>query len=207
MVISSRSKAKIYHRNWCPYAEKIGKEYRKEVSEQKLKKKGYKECTWCGGLHGIYLALKRSPSSYGVTTRNVQFFWDRKYKGLCIETGTGFWKVLVSWTTGKYALHHLNRSEYNRLRTVRQRIKGIYHRQDDVKQTDSICSILNYVVEHDKAKRIIEKDYRKLPKKTPRQKYYYKQVERKMRREERKRVDDLFEQIQNERKKGRDNNG
>ena len=199
MIISSRSKAKLYHRNWCPYAMKIDKKYRREVSESKLRSKGYTECSWCGGLHGIYLGLKWEPKDFGMENRGAEFFWDRKFKGLCIQTSGGFWKILTSWSTGKYSLYHLNHGEYDRLKTVKQRITGSYHRQHDVKQTENINTILHYIVDHDKAKKIMDEDYRKLPKKTPKQRKYFRQAKQRQRRKENRRVDALFKQIQNER--------
>ena len=75
-----------------------------------------------------------------------------------------------------------------------------YHRQTDVKPTNSLHQLINYITEHDKAKLIIMDDYRKLPKTTARQRKYYRQAERKVKSRERKmariRIENLFRQIE-----------
>ena len=74
------------------------------------------------------------------------------------------------------------------------------HRQRDMKSTASFEKILNYVIAHDKAKVIIQNDYRKLPQSTKKQKKYYEIAKRKEQRREirrvRKRIDELFSMIE-----------
>lgn len=198
MIISNRSRHKVYHRESCPYGNRIDKKYRRYVSEQEAKDRGYEECSWCGGLHGAYLNLRGNSNYYIRTKQPMRFYWDSEFKGLCVETKVGFWKILKSWNTGKYALYHLNRTVFESKKTAKERMNGRHHRQGDVDQTDSIPGLLHYISEHDKAKRIMqEKDYRSLPQKTKQQKKYYNQAKKKARREQHRRIDQLFEQIQN----------
>ena len=85
---------------------------------------------------------------------------------------------------------------------MEQATHGAYHRQTDVKPEESMQKLINYIVAHDKAKRIIREDYRNLPKSTSRQRKYYRQAQNKIRRrntrQARQRMDELFRNIENE---------
>lgn len=202
MVVSIRSRHKVYHREDCIYGKRIDTKYKRFISEENAKNLGYEECSWCGGLHRAYLNLKENPNYYVKTKKPMKFYWDSKFKGLCVETNVGFWKILKSWNTNKFALYHLNRTVFESKKTVKERMDGRHHRQMDVEQTDSIQMILHYISEHDKAKQIMkEHDYRALPQKTKQQRKYYNKAKKKARREENRRIDRLFEQIQNGRSK------
>lgn len=117
---------------------------------------------------------------------------------LYVRTGIGCWKIFYKEPIGRYVLFH--RNEYDKSISLEQAASGIYHRQTDVKPTSSLHRLINYIVEHDKAKLIIMDDYRKLPKATARQRKYYRQAERKVKNRERRmariRLDDLFRQIE-----------
>ena len=60
--------------------------------------------------------------------------------------------------------------------------------------------LMRYIADHDRAKRIIRDDYRKLPQYTKRQRKYYRQAERRVRmaeqRQSRQRMEDLFREIE-----------
>lgn len=75
-------------------------------------------------------------------------------------------------------------------------IRGEFHRQKDVKQTDSLVKLVEYIDAHDKAKVVIQDDYHNLPRRTKKQKKYYKQAERKVKREAVKRMDTLFAMLE-----------
>ena len=55
---------------------------------------------------------------------------------------------------------------------------SVFHCQRDVLETDSVLSLVNYVIKHDKAKKIMQEDYRNLPRRTKKQKRYYEQAKR-----------------------------
>lgn len=55
---------------------------------------------------------------------------------------------------------------------------------------------MNYIVAHDRAKLTIADDYRKLPKRTNRQKKYYQLAERKDARKKMRRLDSIFAAIE-----------
>ena len=79
-------------------------------------------------------------------------------------------------------------------------MKRNFHRQVDVDTTTRINKIIKYIADHDKAKKIIEENWRKLPKQTKKQKDYYKQARKRERRKSIRRVDDIFKQLEEERK-------
>ena len=83
---------------------------------------------------------------------------------------------------------------------LEQAIQGDYHRQGDVEPAESLLKLIRYIADHDKAILIIRDDYRKLPQSTKRQKKYYRQAERRVKRLEqrqsRQRMEDLFREIE-----------
>ena len=64
-----------------------------------------------------------------------------------------------------------------------------------MKQTDSLVKLVEYIDAHDKAKVVIQDDYHNLPRRTKKKKYY-KQAERKVKREAVKRMDTLFAMLE-----------
>lgn len=83
-------------------------------------------------------------------------------------------------------------------------INGEFHRQIDVKATESLEKIVDYIAAHDRARVTIMNDYRKLPRSTKKQKRYYEAAKHKDKRKAARRVDDIFaalEQSQIELKK------
>lgn len=71
-------------------------------------------------------------------------------------------------------------------------INGEFHRQMDVKPTESMEKIVDYIVAHERAKVTIMNDYRKLPRSTKKQKRYYKAAKRKDRQNAARRVENIF---------------
>lgn len=200
MVISRSSKKKVYHQEYCPYAKRIDKKYRRYITEQKAKSKGYSECAWCGGLHGKYLLANVEPEMYGERQRKaVKLSYDTKQKALCFRTKIAFWKLVKSWNTDNYLLFHLNGESFDPSYSNQKLMSGQFHRQTDVagfSNLDKIHDLVSYIYEHDKAKRIMEGDWRRLPKKTKQQKKYYEQAKRKDRHKKLKRVDELFKELE-----------
>lgn len=200
MIVSRNSKKKIYHYDYCPYAKRIDRKYRREISERKAKSKGYTECQWCGGLHGVYLQSTMIEDMYGERQRKaVKIGYDTKEKALYFRTNIAFWKLVKSWNTNNLLLFHLNEESFDPNFTNRKLLNGKFHRQTDVPgfdNFDKIRGIVNYIYEHDKAKRIMTDDWKKLPKKTKQQRKYYEQARRKDRHRKLKRIDELFKEIE-----------
>ena len=51
------------------------------------------------------------------------------------------------------------------------------------------------MIKHDEAKKIMQEDYRNLPRRTKKQKRYYEQAKRKDRRAQIQRLDQLFDSL------------
>lgn len=71
----------------------------------------------------------------------------------------------------------------------------VYHRQADVPADDSLLKLVHYIEEHDRAKRIIIEDYRRLPQRTKKQRKFYKKAEQRDRRMQIRRVDMLLDSL------------
>ena len=96
----------------------------------------------------------------------------------------------LSEKTGKFLLFHKNYiEEGNKLENVE---KGA----GDKLFSENILGYLQYIREHDKARKIEMKDYRMLPRETAQQKKYYASARARERRRQTKRVFQLFDLIE-----------
>lgn len=199
VTISKNSKLKIYHARDCMYAKRIDQKYKRIWPKEKALSKGYKPCSWCGGIHGTYLFLRDYPKANVRELQDLKLSYDRDAKSICFRTDIGFWKVREKWGEG-YKLFHLNRNCFDPKVSDHELMKRNFHRQVDVDTTTRINKIIKYIADHDKAKKIMEENWRNLPKQTKKQKDYYKQARKRERRKSIRRVDDIFKQLEEERK-------
>lgn len=196
MVISNHSKDMIYHKEDCPYVKRMSKKYKRHVSEERAKAQGYHECSYCGGIHGTYINMRNDPTLYGREREDISISYDRIDRGICLRTSNGFWKVLIRGPVEAYKLWHLNHGHFDASLSDKILMRRDFHRQADVKETVHMGKIIQYISRHDRAKRIIDDDWKKLPKSTPKQKKYYKQAKNRARRKQCKRVDELFKLLE-----------
>lgn len=198
MIISINSRQKIYHEEYCPYVNRIRR--KTFITKKEAQKRGYSECSCCGGLRGEYLRMKLKPDILGKAKGGIALSWDKNYHGLCLRTDVGFWKVLRSDYDGRYKLYHLNQDYFDPIQSDKVLMKQRFHRQQDVPKTRSMKKIVHYVFEHDRAKKVMEQNYRNLPKSTKQQRKYYGQAKNRERRKQLKVVDNLFKQLEEERR-------
>lgn len=196
MVISKKSKDMIYHEESCPYVKRMTKKYRRYISEENAKERGYHACSYCGGIHGLYLKLRDDPAYCGRSKEGLLISYDRVDRGICFRTSYGFWKVIIRGPVETYKLWHLNRGHFDAELPDKILMRRRFHRQSDVKETTNIGRIMQYISDHDKAKKIIENDWKKLPKSTPKQKKYYRQAQKRARQREHQRIDELFKKLE-----------
>lgn len=192
LVVASRKcdkKNKIYHRFGCIYASRIKQDNRKEMSVEAAERKYYHPCKYCAGLCGDVNVHKNAIATWS-RKRNLQFHYHKRSDTLYIQTEVGFWKVFQRKECGDYLLYH--RNTYSPEMRFNVAICGDFHRQYDVKPTESMEKIVEYITAHDRAKVIIMDDYRKLPKSTKRQKKYYKAAERRDKKQAIRRLDSIF---------------
>lgn len=186
---NSDKKHRIYHRCGCMYATRIKPAYRLEMNMEKAERKHYQPCKYCSGFRGDVKVHKKAFKTWS-RKKNMQFTYREDTDTLYIQTEIGFWKLFMKEELGKYVLYH--RNSYSAGMSINEAIHGDFHRQSDVKATESMEKIVDYIVAHDRAKVIMMDDYRKLPKSTKRQKQYYRAAERKDRRNSMKRLDLIF---------------
>lgn len=196
MVISKKSKDMIYHEEDCPYVKRMAKKYRRYISEETAKERGYHACSYCGGIHGLYLKLRDDPAYCSRSKEGLRISYDRVDRGICFRTSYGFWKVIIRGPVETYKLWHLNRGHFDTELPDKILMRREFHRQSDVKETTNIGRIMQYISDHDKAKKIIENDWKKLPKSTPKQKKYYRQAQKRARQREHQRIDELFKKLE-----------
>lgn len=189
MVYSKKSSQLIYHEDDCPYAKRIIGKYRRQKSEKRLRELGYRQCSYCGGLHGFFL-------KYVPEQNDPIASYDRKDKALCFRTDVGFWKVLEQGEHPTYRLWHLNKRDFDPNIESKFLMRRGFHRQADVQSTTHMGKIIQYIREHDRAKKIMNDDWRKLPKATSKQRKYYKQAKKRARRNENRRIDELFKKLE-----------
>lgn len=198
LVVASRKIAeskRIYHRCGCIYAKRIKLDNRVEMSATQADRKGYYECKYCAGLRGDVRVHKNAFVTWN-KKHHMGFIYREESDTLYFKTDVGFWKVYLKQELGKYLLYH--RNTYTTDIEIEDAIHGSFHRQVDMKATESMEKLVNYVVAHDKAKEIIADDYRKLPQNTHRQRKYYRAAKRKAYRQSMKSLNDAFAALEKE---------
>lgn len=196
LVVASRKSDKnhrIYHRCGCVYAWRIKADNRKEMSIEKAERKHYQPCMYCSGFRGDVKVHKKAFETWS-RKKNMKFIYHDDTDTLYIQTEIGFWKLFMKEELGEYLLYHRNTysvgMDFNEARC------GDFHRQSDVKPTESMEKIVDYIIAHDRAKITIMDDYRKLPRSTKRQKQYYKAAERRERKNAMRRLDSIFSSLE-----------
>lgn len=187
---------KIYHESFCPYLKHSKATVR--MDEEYAIRKGYRGCKFCTGIKGI--AYKYRLKSYG---GNNTVAITEPEEAICFRTNCGFWKVI--WRDKRlWILFHMNNHGYKSFNPnfpTKMLINGRFHRQQDVQPSESLKPIIRYINEHDKNLKVMEDDYRKLPKNTKSQKKNYKRAKKRKRRMEIQKVDRLFKQLEKERRR------
>lgn len=192
VLLSTGRNCSTYHISGCPYAKRISPAKLLVVKKRSAIKHKYHSCKYCSGLQGFvrvnYKELNRKKNA-----ENLECTYSKTTDTMYLRTKAGFWKIYEKENAG-YLLYHLN--VFHDELSTEFMMNGYYHRQTDVAATDSIAKLISYVEAHDRAKQIIAIDYRKLPRRTEKQKQYYKAAERKDRRKQMARLDQLFDMLE-----------
>lgn len=186
-------KKRVFHRCGCMYAKRIRPENRVVKSSTQISKRKYRQCKYCAGLQGDVNIHKKAFATWS-EKNNMSFIYCKRTNTLYVQTEIGFWKVFLKEDIGKYLLYHRNR--FSSGMGIKEAVRGEFHRQNDMKATESLEKLVEYIVAHDRAKIIIMDDYRKLPRHSQKQKKYYKAAERKDRAKQMRRLDMLFAMIE-----------
>ncbi len=110
---------------------------------------------------------------------------------LYVITDMAAWKISYVNRYNQFRLFHCPFGEKNL--SMEEAKRARYHVQVDVPRNKSPYKHIQYLVEHDKAKKIAQVDYRKLPHQTKKQKKYYRQAEKRAKRNSINRVLALLE--------------
>ena len=194
VIISTASKSKVWHRPRCPHSRQILPDNRLSLPKHEAKAAGYRPCRCCATLNGSIRAAGATLESHA---RRLHMELTLDGKTLHARTAEGFWKIF--WVPDADGLMLLHRNRFDPALPTEKLTRGSFHRQSDVRITDSLVSILEYIEAHDRAQPILRDDYHKLPRRTRQEKRYYEAAERRSRRNEVRRVFSLFDQIEKER--------
>ncbi len=190
VIVSDASRKMVYHRGGCIYAARIKSAHRMTLKMNDAVRHGYHECSCCSGMKGAVRVSRKALNQVGQDIA-FEYLYDDKSDTLFIRTEFGFWKIYQK--ESGFVLYHCSR--YDRTKTFEALMHDVFHRQSDVPAYESLLKHVNYIVEHDRAKRIILEDYKKLPQRTKKQKKYYKKAEQRARRLQIMRVDMLLDSL------------
>ena len=172
VTLSTTSRSKVFHLPGCPYDNRIRFENREDMNRWEAAHMGYRPCKYCSTMRGYHHI--RKPFMKQMTKQHeTQFTLAKDTDTLYIRTDAGFWKMYTK-VDMQYRLYHLN--TFDASLSTEQMMRGKYHQQKDVKFSTSPNSIIHYIIKHDEAKKIIEDDYRKLPRSTRKEKKYYEKA-------------------------------
>ena len=192
-VVSTDKSCRVYHKKGCPYAEKINPKKRITVDIDRRENRKYRACKYCGGTEGWVKVFGKRPERKGKERRIKRCWYDKHSGYIFLKTNVGFWKAYWRMRDQKWLLFHLNYYDKTLSDKILQTRK--FHRQRDVRPCVEFDSLVDYIVDHDRNKEIAEKDYRKLPQKTKKQKKIFKYYKKKKRRDYNRHMEQLFESI------------
>lgn len=178
--------AKVYHRPGCRYIRAIKINNRaatrslEEIIDAKIL--GYRPCKCCNTIGHLYKQSKPEIDKY----RNKGMTIEVKKDEIIVQTTVGWWKLVYDYDTENVKLFHGDCGSNRH-----------YHRQRDVKRTDSIVQLLTYIFEHDRFKEAQEKGEKLKTFTSGRARVI---AERRYRGEQRRRIDSLFASIEQEHK-------
>lgn len=192
---------RVYHKMNCMYARRIKIDNRIKMSISQAENRQFCECKYCAGLKGD-VRTQAKQIQFWENKHNIKFIYQDNCDTLYIQTEIGFWKVYTNEENGKYLLYHCN--VYNKDTSFVEASHGDFHRQSDMKATESLEKLIEYIVAHDKAKVIMMDDYHKLPRHSKKQKKYYKQAERRAKVQATRRLDSIFAMLEKQNPKLRE---
>ncbi len=198
MVIGSSATSKeklIYHKPNCIYAKRIKTQNHISMSKERAEQQHYCACKYCSGLIGEVRTKKQKIDTWE-NKYKLKIIYQKNTDTLYVKTGIGFWKIFLKPGMDEFVLYH--RNEFCEEMGFEEAVHGAFHKQKDVKGANEIDQLISYIIEHDRAKVTIMDDYRKLPKRTRKQKIYYRQAERRERKKAYQRLDSLFALIENQ---------
>lgn len=191
-TISIASPDKIYHRRSCSYAARIKGMNKLIIPKREAAQMGYRPCKCC---HSVKRNLKKELDALKNFAKRNDMELHFMQSALYAKTKIGLWKIYYSEKNQKYILFHANCGYANL--AIKEADTARYHRQIDVKHSDTAMEYMKYIYKHDRYRMQVQaaggnEMMVKVEKK------YAVQRERRMKRQARRRVDALFAKIESE---------
>lgn len=192
VIVNKKISSRFYHREDCLFVQQIPPEDRLQLPEKEAVRMGY--CP-CGCLKTDFSVSSYQEIPELPELRGLSYDIDKPNNTIYVRTSCGFWKMHRNkdclWT-----LYH--RDEFDSSLTLEELKQGHFHPQTDTEKQQNPGVHAKYIRKHDIAKKIIAENYRELPKKTKRQRQYYKSAKRKSQMQEQERLDHLFELLESD---------
>ena len=191
VVYMSRKAGKVFHELWCPYIARLDRSEYITIDEGKAVHDGYCPCKFCRSVKGYVYKYK--------DLEGGEVSYDPVDDALCVKTNVGFWKVLWSESSLEWRLFHMNHAGWKGFdanKPAKELMRGSFHRQEDMKTSRSLTRILEYIIRHDKDYYWVKiHGVDKLPRKTKKQKKYYKRVKKIQQKDAVRRVYELLDSV------------
>lgn len=181
--------AQVLHRDFCMKKKKIPPHH---IAEQYVNNLDMLDKPLCKTCNYVYHKLNTDAALFDeYRNKGLMVEPDIIHNQIYVKSDIGFW-IIYATTKGCYQLRHRNSFQPDLSLPVL--IHGKFHIQTDRTKTTSIRVILDYILQHDRAKKIIyTKGYHSLPTDSKKQKKYYKSAKKKARDAEARRVWRLLE--------------
>ncbi len=190
-VYSLGESSGVYHFDGCAYANRIKDKHKVWATFREVTEAHMRPCTCCNSaaFHAMRdeAEVKRFCKRYG-----IEVFFDGQE--VYVGTKVGFWKLHYSRRHQKYCVFHGNGSDHGL--TLEQMQQRKYHRQSDHPLDIRLICALEYIRKHDQfkadlaeARRNPQRELKVAPK-------YQDSFRRSQERYARRRVRDLFRQIE-----------
>ena len=185
-VLSTESK--VYHRPGCRYAKRIQVKNSMDMSVDEAKCYGYRPCKCCNTMEYVYES-EWCCIDYFRRRKDMEYLF--KDGILYIKTNVSCWKLIYNKTTERVMLYHRNRCDKPVDFTKPENEQ--YHMQKDYANTMKIKPLLIYIYEHDRYREAQEKGVELTSFTSERSRIL---AAKSKRREQRRRLDDLFAMLE-----------
>ena len=180
----------VYHRSNCRYVKRIYEKNKMELPSAEAREHGYRPCKCCNNMAYLYKDEQCNLSYYS-RKWNQEFLLADGI--LYVKTPVGCWKMVYSRKKERIALYHRNSTDSPVDFTAPQNEK--YHLQGDCKMVKTISSLCKYIYEHDRFREAQQSGHQLTEFSSARARIL---AERAKKKEEHKRLDALFAQIEQE---------
>lgn len=179
VVASKTTRTKIFHYPSCRFVTTIFKDNIITFKDKdEARANGYRHCTCCSRIIKYYEENKKEIDNFLKLNGLKMYIED---DAMYIDNTFSSWKIIVSPSGYNIILYHANTEHYNKLKISNGHFIHEYHLQK-YRGIPDIIHMLQYIVDHDNWKINSLDDYKKMPKRTKRQKREYELAKKKSNR-------------------------